>query len=95
MGCDYYWVKNPAGYIHFSDMDDSYGCLCTFPYNYSDEKLYTDTVRSLALLGAALVLVQHDEIDTPAFLPYAVPDWIREEIDRILNYKEDENEKDT
>lgn len=93
MGCDYYHVHGHL--IHFSDCDDSYGCLCTFPHNY-EPILDVDAVRSLALLGAAAVLVLEQKFgkDEYVFLPSAIPDWIKQEIDRVLNYQPPSEEID-
>lgn len=87
MGCDYYDVstigKNDYGFsLHFSDLDEEWRCLCTFPYNDGDT-LDASRVRSLALLGAAVVLAHNDELDNP-ILPNGVPEWIRNEIKRLV-----------
>ena len=74
--------------LQFSEMDDDYVCLCTFPHNDQGE-LTPDRVRSLALLGAAVVLASNDDLDHP-FLPNFVPVWIRQEIDRVMNYTPEE-----
>ena len=76
--------------LQFSEMDDDYVCLCTFPHN--DQGVLTpDRVRSLALLGAAIVLAHSNDLDHP-FLPNCVPGWIRKEIDRVMNYVPELNE---
>jgi hypothetical protein len=86
MGCDYYGIiTREEGYsssLHFSDLDEEWECLCTFPYN-DQGKLDSSRVRSLALLGAAVVLAHNGELDNP-LLPNGVPEWIREEIKRII-----------
>ena len=74
--------------LQFSEMDDDYVCLCTFPHN-DQGQLLPDRVRSLALLGAAVVLASNDDLDHP-FLPNCVPVWIRQEIDRVMNYVPEE-----
>ena len=94
MGCDYYPLEIEKQYyddtfIRFSEMDDTFGCLCTFPWN-NQENMDIDTLRSLALLGAGVVLAYHNEIDTPVFLPYGIPDWIIKGIDKYLPEEKDE-----
>ena len=74
--------------LQFSEMDDDYVCLCTFPHN-DQGQLLPDRVRSLALLGAAVVLAHSGDLENP-FLPYCVPEWIRKEIDRVMNYMPEE-----
>ena len=76
--------------LQFSEIDDDYVCLCTFPHN--DQGVLTpDRVRSLALLGAAVVLAHGDDLEHP-FLPACVPEWIRHEIDRVMHYHPEEDE---
>ena len=70
--------------IRFSEIDDSYFCLCTFPYDQG--RLDIERVRSLALFGAAVRLAFEGLLEH-GFLPKAVPEWIREEIDRVLEYE--------
>ena len=66
--------------IQFSEMDDDWSCLCTFPHNDGVEIL-PSRLRSLALLGAAVVLAHQGELEEGAnFLPHCVPQWIRDEI---------------
>lgn len=77
MGCDHY-----VGGIMFSEMNDDIGCLCTFPHNDGD-RLDAERVRSLAYLGAAVVLEQRGDLEHP-YLPACLPKWIRNEIDRNL-----------
>ena len=90
MGEDRYHIgKYP---LQFSEMDDDYICLCTFPYNDQGE-LTPDRVRSLALLGAAVVLARSCSLEHP-FLPACVPEWIRKEIDRVMNYHPEEENGD-
>jgi len=64
MGCEsYYFDTTP---IKFSEQDDDIGCLCTFPDNdqtSTGERLDFGRVRSLAYLGAAVVLLQRHAID--------------------------------
>lgn len=83
-----YTILNFAGPvdISFDELDDTYNCLCTFPTN--DEALNNiskERLRSLALLGAAVCIAAEAEEDmTEAKLPHVVPQWIRDEIDRLL-----------
>jgi len=85
MGCDKYFIDDDYNdYIMFSESDDEWSCLCTFPVNYRDEKLDSETLRSLALLGAAVVLYNHGDMYLPIYLPYAVPKWILNEIKRLI-----------
>ena len=76
MGCDYY------NGITFSTIDDDLHCLCTFPYNYNE--IDKDLVRSMAYLGAAIVLQHHGEMNDDRILPQCLPQWIRDGIDKIL-----------
>jgi len=78
MGCDYY------GKLHFNE-NSNVGCLCTFPHNdrAAGKELTADRVRSLAYLGAAVVLEHQGELESP-FMPDCLPEWIRKEIDRNL-----------
>lgn len=80
MGCERYCCNNDE--IMFSEIDDSIGCLCTFPFN-DGEHLSKERVRSLAYLGASIVLSQRGELEHP-YLPECLPQWIRDEIDRNL-----------
>ena len=98
MGCDHYNVygsvsdkKGNAGWeelsILFSESDEDWSCVCTFPHNYSDGRLYYDIVRSLALLGAALAMAHHGEFrdnDGYVYLPGCIPQWIQDEIKRLV-----------
>ena len=69
--------------IQFSEMDDDTGCLCTFPHNDNGE-LDAERVRSLAMLGAAVVLAHQGELKDTNFLPFCLPQWIQDEIKRIV-----------
>lgn len=81
MGCDKYYLDD-NNMVAFSEGDDELGCLCTFPHNDGNQ-LSEERVRSLAYLGAAVVLLYHGEIDH-GFLPNCLPDWVRSEIDRVV-----------
>jgi len=74
MGCDVYDVEGTQ--IRFSEDDGTVGCLCTFPHN-DDETVSLDRIESLALLGAAVVLLHHGILTGPVYLPVELPGWIR------------------
>ena len=71
-------------------------CLCTFPFN-NRHKLSAGDVRSLALLGAAVAMATNDETELGSsetfwgkdtrwvHLPEDVPEWVRNEIKRVVN----------
>lgn len=82
MGCDCYTILTHSGErnVRFSEGNDTISCLCTFPHN-DGETLDADRVRSLAYLGAAVVLASHEESDDNQYLPRSLPEWIRKEID--------------
>jgi len=82
MGCDKYYLMNDESPVCFSEGDDTIGCLCTFPHN-DGNTLDAERVRSLAYLGAAIVLMQHEDLEH-GYLPECLPQWIRDEIDRHL-----------
>ena len=101
MGERSYAVESYEGVLHhlrFSEDDDDWGCLCTFPHNDRAEgRIMPGHMRALALLGAAVVLAIWDteelgpdglgdagELGTHVHLPNAVPQWIRDEIQRAL-----------
>lgn len=69
--------------IHFSENQEEWGCLCTFPHN-DYERLNEGRVRDLALLGAAVVLIHEGRLNSDVLLPRDIPDWIVKGIDRIL-----------
>ena len=77
MGCERY-----VGGVMFSEVDDDIRCLCTFPHNDA-AGLNAERVRSLAYLGAAVVLERRGDLEHP-YLPSCLPEWIRNEIDRNL-----------
>jgi len=87
MGCHSYtvWGRREAWkeyILLFSEGDDDLPCLCTFPHN--DEiggELAKDTIISLALLGASVVLAHQGHFeDEYNYIPYCLPDWIVEQI---------------
>lgn len=99
MGCDSYGVssrRSPGSWttasIKFSESDDNYGCLCTFPHNYQSlagegvpDAIDNDTVRSFAMLGVLVVLAHQGQLmDEYNYIPQSVPDWIRKRIEELL-----------
>lgn len=82
MGCDKYYINDIM--VMFNELDDDVRCLCTFPYN--DEKVLSiDRLRSLAMLGAAIVINHHwDENGPITYLPNDLPEWILDGIDKYL-----------
>jgi hypothetical protein len=82
MGCDKYYLEGMDYPIAFSEMNDDVCCLCTFGHN-DGTALDPERVRSLAYLGAAVVLVSHGQADH-GYIPSCLPDWIKQEIDRIV-----------
>lgn len=73
----------------FSESDDSFGCLCTFPGNdrLEDNRINSERVRSLALLGMAVIMT-HDIRDNKEHrinLPYEVPELWRKRLDEFFN----------
>lgn len=86
-------TRYPLGddYVRFGYDDSRYGCLCTFPYNYSKKEFGIGTVESFALLGAALCLyrnqpslLEKEKYDDEYVVPDCLPEWIRDEIRRNL-----------
>lgn len=78
MGCESY----DTTCLKFSEGADDLGCLCTFPHN-DGKSLNAERVRSLAYLGAAVVLLRRKELEH-GYLPHCLPEWVRSEIDRHL-----------
>jgi hypothetical protein len=68
--------------IHFPDTDDRATCLCTFPFN-NGQRIDLQEMRSLAMLGAAVVM-QHHKHEEYRYLPGDLPQWIVDEIDRVI-----------
>ncbi|MGV3515604.1 hypothetical protein [Luteitalea sp.] len=91
MGCHTYRVGSgrDRAYLRFSEGDDATTCLCTFPHNYAhDQALDANTVRSMALLGAAMAMAWHGDLhpnDTgDVVLPASLPAWVVQAIDAAL-----------
>ena len=78
--------------VQFSDTDETWRCLCTFPHNDGNH-LDSTRVASLALLGAAVVLANRGELNH-GMLPNAVPVWMRNEIKRNTIWRERERERE-
>ena len=76
--------------VRFGYDDIRYGCLCTFPFNYSAQKLDLSTVESFALLGASLCMFRNGGLEKEEWmgdeyvLPECLPRWVRNEIRRNL-----------
>ena len=77
--------------VRFGYDDMRYGCLCTFPFNYSQHKLGLSTVESLALMGAVLCMSVNGGLekvdyadDDEYVIPDCLPRWVRDEIRRVL-----------
>lgn len=82
MGCRTYDVNDWS--VHFSESDDDVGCLCTFPHNDGD-RLSPERVRSLAMLGAVVVLAHQSEaVNGWLYVPGSLPNWMRREIERLI-----------
>ena len=69
-------------YVRFSEMDEEFRCLCTFPFN-DGEELDIERIKALALLGAATVLILSGELDGPVYIPDNLPRWIVDAVRRI------------
>jgi hypothetical protein len=83
MGCETYHYMSEI--IRFSEMDDTVPCLCTFPHNdLALDMLKPLRVRALAMLGAAVVLIQRGELEGPVYLPDALPRWLIEALEQML-----------
>ena len=82
--------------VRFGYDDYRYGCLCTFPFNYTEHKFGIKTVESLALLGASLCLFRNGGLQEVKYassdeyiIPDCLPEWIRDEIRRnVGDYSE-------
>ena len=73
-------------YVRFSEMDEEFRCLCTFPTNDTFNginELDIERIKSLALFGAAVHLLMSSELDGPVFIPDGLPRWIVDAVRRI------------
>lgn len=88
MGCDSYAVGSHHC-LKFDELDDRVRCLCTFPDN-DRYRLDPSRVRSLAYLGAAVILAHQEEFAVDSeetiyeSIPHCLPDWVKTEIDRNI-----------
>ena len=83
MGETVYQVgSGDSDFVTFSEMDEEFRCLCTFPFN-DGEELDIERIKALALLGAATVLILSGELDGPVFIPDGLPRWIVDAVRRI------------
>jgi len=89
MGCKIYSYRNKLIQIRESEGmvagSEDPVCLCTFPHNWeAGKRLSPDTVRSMAMLGAAVAMVRTnaDAFKDKDFiiLPDDLPEWILSEI---------------
>lgn len=81
MGCDYYNAEGKL--FHFNEMDEELSCLCTFPHNDGNE-ISSDRLRSLAYLGAAIVLAHQGLLSNEQYqyITDCLPAWIIRDIDK-------------
>ena len=95
MGCKSYRIgafnyakqESRDCYIEFSTASDDYVCLCAFPHNWTEQKMDSDDVRSLAILGAAVILASREQEDDRIYIPNDIPAWMRAEVDRVLGVR--------
>lgn len=95
MGCEIYHIEVPHSwsadqpeseisspvYLSLGEREDV-RCLCTFPHNYREDPALVP-VRSLALLGAAVVLASREMLqpyDERHSIVDVLPAWIIEGI---------------
>jgi len=69
--------------IQFEE-DSSWACLCTFPACFDVGYIDPETVKSLALFGAACRLALEGDLRGSVLLPSDVPQWIRDGIDKAV-----------
>jgi len=69
--------------IQFSDSDDEFTCLCTFPHN-DQEHLDIDRLKSLAIFGAVVQLVLKGYYDDHEgeyiFIPHDVLSYVLRDV---------------
>ncbi len=67
----------------------SWPCLCTFPHNSrAFGEVDPETVKSLALFGAACRLALEGDLAGTVLLPSDVPQWIRDGIEKAVNHRQ-------
>lgn len=88
MGCVTHSINGRL--VRFSEDDDDWRCLCTFPHN-DGNTLDTSRLRSLALFGAVCAMIESQdefysgyEVGDYIFLPHNAPDWLKSEIQRLI-----------
>ena len=92
MGYDTYGFRRWGGedwkdcLVHFSEVDDRFPCLCTFPINAETEKtLDGETIMSLALLGVAVRLAWEGRLDENwNYIPDCIPEWVIAEMKKHI-----------
>lgn len=83
------------GSVRFGDDDYRCSCLCTFPFNYNNHKIGAEEVKSLALIGAALVMYNNGGLIKNKYdyenegyheytLPDCIPEWVRDDIRKAV-----------
>lgn len=69
--------------IMFSDTNDEFACLCTFPHN-NEEKLGVEDLQSLSIFGAVVQLVLKGYYDDHEgeyiFIPHDVPPYVLRDV---------------
>jgi hypothetical protein len=92
MGEKSYRVRGKS--IRFSDNDDEFMCLCTFPHN-DQCHLDIDRLKSLAVFGAVVQLVLKGYYDDHKgeyiFIPHDVPPYVLRDV-RNLTMPADDSE---
>ena len=85
------WIEREVGFSEC--LTDGWSCLCTFPWADRGVRgeISSERVRSLALLGAAVVLIHNGDIqENNSYLPRCVPEYIREAIKKAIPTEEKE-----
>lgn len=82
MGCKTYRIDGKL--VMFSELDDEFSCLCTFPHN-DEDGISVDRLIELALFGAVVTLIKHgyyENVDEGEYIiiPHDVPATIMEDI---------------
>jgi hypothetical protein len=84
MGCRTHWINDvdekQIG-VRFSEGNDDVSCLCTERLDQQPYPIHHDTLRSFALLGAAVAMLRTASYPEDYFiLPNDLPDFIVEGI---------------